>query len=218
MPTQKQLAACELYANLMDEAKTRFGEIKRAVSGELRFSQALVREFGFLQLRFLCELIALVYLVAHGDIEATQQPRLKKQHKADLIIDALDKLHGDFYPYPVVFAPAAGQLNLIDTTRPRLEKMEVAKLYGRCGDYLHRGTLKTLRTSWSHIALNSAQADFPEIARWTNKIIGLLDQHRIALKGHRAFMIVALNDLSVGGRDSVAFAEAAPLVSPTVAA
>jgi hypothetical protein len=179
----------------------------------------LIRDFGFLQLRMLCEVIALGCLVAHGDIKATQEARLRKQHKADLIIEELDKLHADFYPYPVSLqitpgAPGTpGNLNLLDTTRPVLQKTEIRKLYGRCGDYLHRGTLKTLLTSRSHIALNSAQSDFPEIVGWTNKIIGLLDQHRIALIGHRAFMIVALSDANQGGRVSVAFAEA-PALGP----
>jgi hypothetical protein len=64
---------------------------------------AIVREVRFLQLRMLCELIALACLMAHGDIPAVQaSKKLSKEYSADKIIGQLDALHPNFYPYPVL--------------------------------------------------------------------------------------------------------------------
>jgi hypothetical protein len=62
----------QLYANLMDEVKARIDCINVAVQGRTGFPTPIAREFCYLQLRFLCELIALSCLVAHGDIKSLQ--------------------------------------------------------------------------------------------------------------------------------------------------
>jgi len=58
-PNRKQESANELYANLMEEAKGRIACIDAALHGQLGQPAAIVREIGFLQLRMLCEVIAL---------------------------------------------------------------------------------------------------------------------------------------------------------------
>jgi|SRR5882724_2304781 len=58
-------------------------------------------EFCYLQLRMLCELIAVGCLVVHGDVEGTKG--LCKVWAADKVMKRLEKLHPDFYPHPMVF-------------------------------------------------------------------------------------------------------------------
>ena len=55
-----------------------------------------IHELCFLQLRMLCELIALGCLTAHGDLETG---KLKKAYEADEIIGRLQRLHPHFYPH-----------------------------------------------------------------------------------------------------------------------
>jgi hypothetical protein len=57
-------------------------------------------EFCYLQLRVVCELIALAALIAHGDIEATRTNKLQALYQADKIVKALSEIHSDFYPQP----------------------------------------------------------------------------------------------------------------------
>ncbi len=95
-PSKSQQQALNLYAELMDEAKNRLSWIEHAVNGHTGFPAVLVREFCYLQLRMLCELIALGCLVAHGDIE--QSTKLQKEWAANKILAQLAALHPSFYP------------------------------------------------------------------------------------------------------------------------
>lgn len=67
-----------LYANLMGEAKFRLACIELAIGGKTQLPAPAVREFCYLQLRLLCELISLGCLVAHGDISSSYSKRLMR--------------------------------------------------------------------------------------------------------------------------------------------
>jgi hypothetical protein len=97
-PTPQQLAAMRLYQGLMEEVKTRFAAIEHAVNNRTGLGPRFVYEFGYLQLRYLCELVALGCLVAHGDI--TETNKLRKEYSATRIMQSLSALHPDFYPVP----------------------------------------------------------------------------------------------------------------------
>src|SRR5258706_10461789 len=99
MATPKQIRAINLYANLMDEVKVRIASLNAALVGGTGLPPPILREFCFLQLRMLCELIALGCLTAHGDIEETT--KLRKQYAADRIVGELERLHPNFYPWPL---------------------------------------------------------------------------------------------------------------------
>ena len=48
-----------LYANLMEEVKARFDVVNHVSNGRSGLAVPFVREFLYLQTRFLCELVAL---------------------------------------------------------------------------------------------------------------------------------------------------------------
>ena len=96
---ERQNQTLTLYANLMEEVKVRIDALNQILSGQVNLPPQIVRESCFLQLRMLCELIALSALAAHEDIEATT--KLKKEYAAPKIIEHLELLHPSFYPYPV---------------------------------------------------------------------------------------------------------------------
>ncbi len=98
--------ACRAYGGLMGEVKFRLGAIRYALDGKTGLHEAQVREFGFLQLRIICELIALGCLIVHGDIEETKSRRFKT-HAADDILNNLERLTPEFYPRPFVVDPAS---------------------------------------------------------------------------------------------------------------
>jgi hypothetical protein len=95
-PTKQQLEASNLYADLLEEAKIRIFSIDAAINGRTALPAPLVREYSYLQLRMLCELIALGCLTAHGEIKATQAAKLQKEYAADEIIKRLEDLHPNF--------------------------------------------------------------------------------------------------------------------------
>ena len=91
----------ELYAALMEEVKVRIECIEQALAGRTGFPPPIVREFCYLQLRLLSELIALSCLVAHGDIAGLQSHKSGRAWSADEILKRLTELRPHFYPIAV---------------------------------------------------------------------------------------------------------------------
>jgi hypothetical protein len=154
--------ALDVYSRLMREAKVRLIGMDTALEGKTGLPNATTCEFCFLQLRMLCELIALGCLTAHGDLQVGKD--LQKAWQADKIIRDLEKLHPEFYP------KAAPQQN------EGFTKEELTKLYWRCGDVLHRGTLQTLWSRDGH-----GDAGIEEIRTWKQKIEAQLGHHTIVM-------------------------------------
>jgi len=131
-------------------------------------------EFAFLQLRMICELIALACLTAHGEVLGAAQ--LRGSYDADEIIKSLEGLHPDFYPKPSKQAPkkdASGVWRNTPITSGFLTKAELLELYGRCANYLHRGSLKKIQAN------KSPRFDPWDPKGWADKAWTLLQHHEI---------------------------------------
>lgn len=186
------------YASLMEEITYRRAAIQQVLDGKAGLPHLVAHELGFLQLRYTCELIALGCLVAHGDMPATQSKRLRKAWAADEIINALDRLHGDFFPHPVkqVALPAdeapASYRNVYDLPRLTegfLTKDELVALYHECGGVLHRGSLDKL-----HLR-PQRHADTDKLRNYLARIVALLNQHTIQpIDPHYLYIIMMQTD------------------------
>jgi hypothetical protein len=201
VPTQADLDAASAYSSIMEEAKLRALSINTITGAPVGLPVPLLREYSFLQLRMLCELIALGCLVAHGDIEGAKAA-LQKEYKAGVIVKRLEKLHPNFYPSPrkPIFSP--GHVHLDDYDGEFLTKDELLTLYGRCGDVLHRGSLRDLLGPKSQ-----PPTDFRDIHGWGQKILNLLSVHLISRVGGNFHFIVALDAPQTGGNVLVSLAE-----------
>ncbi|HXS41894.1 MAG TPA: hypothetical protein VN766_17020 [Stellaceae bacterium] len=167
----------DLYCALMEEVKLRILSIDTIMlnGAALKLPGAIAQEFGFLQVRLACEVIALACLVAHGDIKAAQAPKVMKEWAADKIMAELDRLHPRFFPRPITATRTPqGQLHIQERRAEVLTKEEFTKLYARCGGFLHRGSAKKLLAARQPI-----QIQFPELAKWRDKMLALLDTHHI---------------------------------------
>jgi hypothetical protein len=201
-PTKQQLEASNLYANLLEEAKIRIASIEAAISGRAGLPAPLVREYSYLQLRMLCELIALGCLTAHGDIKDTHTTKLQKEHAADTIIKRLEILHPNFYPHAIRLTVSPGHVHFDRLESGFLTKVELIKLYTRCGEHLHRGSLKRLLATTQQ----TQSPNFDDIANWTNKIIALLNQHHIASVDNLSHFICMLKRAESNDQAAVAIA------------
>jgi hypothetical protein len=145
MPTKAQIAAQSLYANVLGEINLRVAAINHCTQGLSGLAPPFVKDFCYLQIRMICELVALGCLVAHGDIKQAASDNLQKQWSAAKIMDALEKLHPHFYPRPIkqtsTTAPKGLHLQTFDSPLP---KDDVLKLYYKCGEMLHRGNVRKL--------------------------------------------------------------------------
>jgi hypothetical protein len=171
----------ELYANLMGEVKVRIDCINIAVQGRTGFPTPIVREFCYLQLRFLCELIALSCLVAHGDIASLQSHKTGRAWSADEILDRLTKLRPHFYPFACRQIVDSDDIwrGPVEGLDPQpLPKDELLSLYGKTHKFLHRGNLKKLLSSATPIDMS---INLREIVGWAQKINDQLSFHTIVI-------------------------------------
>jgi hypothetical protein len=178
--------ALSTYSGLMEEAKQRLLDMDTALAGQTGLTDGSVCEFCFLQLRMLCEVIALGCLTAHGDL---QVGKLKQDWKADRIVRRLEELHSDFYPIAATQTMAGPDLyDAVLRKDGFLTKEELLKLYWKCGDVLHRGSLQTLPL------LRSLSADIKEIKDWKQKIEVLLDYHAIFMCDNKTLVLFVLRN------------------------
>ncbi len=208
MPKDDGTASRQLYANLMDEAKGRFNAIEAALNGRLGLPDLFAEEFCYLQLRLLCEIIALGCVIAHDSMGPIEIKRLAKRYDADDIIKELERYHSDFYPHPIILTVTKpcpekpnGEAHIERKAAGFLTKAELLKLYGRTGNYLHRGKIKDLQSRPPYKAIDKAM-----IVSWTNKIVALLDVHHIAASDNRQHWIVILSNADDNGRVQVGLA------------
>ena len=164
----------EFYCELMSEIKMREQGISLMVDTSNLLAQT-VYENCYLQLRMICELIAISCLVVHGDIPATKTKKMKKTWQADQIMGRLSEIHADFYPKPVQAEPM-DKYKIAPIKAEYLSKRALIILYGKCGDRLHRGTIKNVRHR-----VNPQNVSYNQIHQWRNKIVNLLQHHWIKL-------------------------------------
>jgi len=189
MDLERQKQALGLYAALMEEVKIRAASIAHAKLGRTGHVSHLDREFCFLQLRMVAELIALACLVAHGDIQGTQANAIRGSWSAEQILKGLEKLHLDFYPHPVKRTEVGpDSFHLEPITSGFLTRKELPLLVQKCGETLHRGSMKRLLSS--NIP---KKADFTEVDQWMSKVDRLLTFHRIALFDGNSFLCLMSN-------------------------
>ncbi len=177
IPVIHQSTVLSSYCKLMEELKLRHAivldVVENAKNGRFVLSPAILGELCFLQLRMICELIALGCLIIHGDIPAARTNKMTKAYQADWIISRLEQLHPSFYPQPCEQSldKQGNVIELKPVTEPYLTKTDLLKLHASCGLKLHRGSLKTV--------MDARSFDLAQVASWLAKIATLLNQHQI---------------------------------------
>jgi hypothetical protein len=202
MPSESQIAAQTIYANILGEINLRVDAINHCVTGFSGLAPPFVKDMCYIQIRMICELVALGCLVAHGDIKQTASETIQRAWSADKIMSTLEGLHPHFYPQPVTQTKTATGWHLQRKPSP-LSKSELLKLYHKCGDMLHRGSLrKLLKGQFPH------QVNFPEITAPLQKLIDLLSQHVLVMQSGEQVFIAMLKNVDQNMRPQVAIAEA----------
>lgn len=176
----------ERYANIMLEVKHRLKAIKTANETKTGLVHPITRELCFLQLRMICELIALGCLIAHGDLPETKTKKLMSADYPGKIFPDLERINPDFFPRPVrydhtfpipMIAPVA--------SNDHLTRKELIDFHHKSGSALHRGSLESFE-DLSH----SLARDLPLLSEMTNKIFRLLNMHAFKIKGGKVYLCV----------------------------
>jgi hypothetical protein len=202
-PTKQQNEAIAAYGRLLEEAVIRLKTTEGLIDGRFGVPQSLVAELGYLQLRMLCEVVALCCLIAHGDIEATRTTKLQKEYSADSILKKLEHLHPNFYPHPVNISPTPIGHHLDRIADGFLTKNELLSLYHECGARLHRGSLAKFRSSAPRVH----EVDLTKLREWLLKFVVLLRSHHVASHNNLAHFICFLSHEQVDGKPLVVLAQ-----------
>jgi hypothetical protein len=191
----------QMYADLMDETRLRIHAIRDGINFRNSWVPRLLQEFCYLQLRMLCETIAVGCLIAHDDVK---DKATLKSWKIPEIMKRLEELNANFYPRGVRFRKYPGGTHLDDYPVPQLSKMELIELWERSGAFLHRGSAKNLVGSTGKI-LN---VDLDRVINYGQKILNLLEQHVISSADNKAHLLAALASDDAGGNAMVWIARA----------
>jgi hypothetical protein len=205
MATDKDLEDANRYASIMREIKLRCESINTITRSGLPVPPPFLQEYGFLQLRMICELIGLACLVAHGDIATGTRALNSKAYKPGEILNALENLHPSFFPRAKTLNSKPGEIEILEGSKNAASREEVIALWGRCGDYLHRGGIKQLASPKV-----TGIVDFRGITEPGQKILDLLSIHFISRKNAKFHFLVTLSTPQAGGDVLVSIAESPP--------
>jgi hypothetical protein len=199
------------YAQLMEHVKWRMLAIHQIITdivnnpnhpgGLLNF------ELCALQIRKVCETLALAVLVAHQQISEATTNRFRDKWNADAILGMLAKINENSFPMKVirkdpVTEGAQHHLEIIEDAV--LTQQQLQRIYTRCGDFLHIGSLDSL--------LKEKRPTFrsSELIEWNNLLTDLLQTHIIALPEFKKILFCAMVDQATG-KAHVAISHALPI-------
>lgn len=171
-------AAFNLYCRLIGETKRRHGSCAILIDKPPPISPDLVDEFLLLQLRKICEIIAVACVAAHGEIKEARASKLTGDWNAHRIMRKMERLNPQFYPVPFVIKGKLGDdsnaFEIAPMKDPYLTKDDLFKLYNVvCGNGLHLGSLEDVITG------KKPQHDHESLREWAAKIGNLLRHHQI---------------------------------------
>jgi hypothetical protein len=184
------------YCVLMQEIATRIGLVEAAYGGQLTLTPPFWHEYCYFQFRRICELLALACVTVHGNVEGARTQKMIKSYSADAIMKRLGELHPRSFPTPAKVAQGDGGIKLDaghQFVAGALTMDEFLSLSRKCGEVLHRGTIKSIEAEGAL----PAEA-FEEVRQWHDKLILLLDTHVIAEAGGKQFCLVHLATVEGG--------------------
>jgi hypothetical protein len=179
--------AAELYRAFMEEIKTRLGVIAEVVTVVKRDSNHpgafLQAEFGFLQLRFVCDLVALAILAAHRPYGLTD--KLMESWHARRALHDLSLLNPLSFPRPAKVSRTPEGITINVSDEGALQRRDLEDIYNKCGRMLHRGALK-------HILGQGKAYDIGKLNGWAARIGALLAHHVLMILDEGLILVVNL--------------------------
>jgi hypothetical protein len=186
-----------VYLRIMEEIKSRLHLIDVVKKSDLPFPHA--REICTLQLRHICELIAIGCLAAQGRL--TGSSLIINEDNPKKILRELDKTWQHAFPQCATLIREDGGTKINANSKPNaLTRRETENMWANSGTFLHRLTIKKFftpeedkRDPWGYISTQ------------VSKILDLLTDHVIAIPNPERMLLVSLS--SPNGKAQASFFE-----------
>lgn len=174
------------YGSMMREVKVRLASIPSQLNLAAKYAhmpEGMIHfESSVLQVRFVCELVALAAIIAHQ--EDPRAEAIMDEYSADVIFKRLSETNEKCYPQAVT---EDERLHFNFNKGAQLTRQQIQQIYGRCGNYLHRGKVKRgpegLRTRY----------DLRMVRDWAQALEHLLEIHIITLPHLNKILLVHMN-------------------------
>lgn len=166
--------AHKLYISFMEELKVRLGGIRAMLDefSKIKSDQGyFVAEACYLQMRFICELLALACLAAHEPLGLTE--RLKGEWNADAVFAALEKLNPSAFPRPIKIVLTGGDTQFQVQPQTAMNRSSLKKIYHSCGHALHRGVISDALEG------KARHYDLEQLNQWGGAFWNLLEEHMV---------------------------------------
>lgn len=203
--TREQIG--EAYQTLMSEVRIRLAalqeslDLAKADSGNEGNWKAV--EFCYLQIRKICELVAISVLVAHNEFAEFRTNAMLKEWNADALFARILAENGLAFPLPAILHPNKNGpgFHHIEPNFDGPKAQDLKSIYNGCGSHLHIGSLKSL------LADSKKKLDIDELREWNNALVTLLNQHLLFLPDIRSVMFITMME-GASGAVNVTFGEA----------
>lgn len=194
-----EASAVRNYLKHMHEVVIRLDLVSHACNGLLNLTPPYALEYCYLQYRRVCELLALGCLQLHGDLAAAKSSAASKEWNAERIMNLLHRTHPHSFPQCVTATKTPDGWSYVANSKPNaLTLAEFKVLYNKCGQVLHRGTIRTIDAEQP-----LEKSDYDELIGWSHKIVDLLNQHFISRSDGHGLYFVSLKTESGGPACSV---------------
>lgn len=195
MHTFDEASAVRNYLKLMHEIVVRLDLVSAACYGQLNLMPPYAMEYCYLQYRRICELLALGCLQLHGDLPAAKSTSASKEWNADKIMSLLHRHHSHAFPQCVTSTKTPDGWSYVANSKPNaMTRSEFKVLYSKCGQVLHRGTIRTIEAEKPF-----EKSDYDQLIQWSHKIVDLLNQHFISRSDGKGLYFVSLKAEESGG-------------------
>ncbi len=172
----------------MAEIRTRINAItdiqRHLATKERALSDFVHAETCFLQVRFICELIALSAAAAHQTAGLTKD--ILKSWHADRSLGYLRAINPHCFPKPVKSSIKDG-IHHFEVLEGGLDQTGLRKIYNACGNVLHRGSLKHALNEKGRVY------DLSELNEWVRAIGTLLAEHTVLILSEKTVLIIKLH-------------------------
>lgn len=176
------------FVSLYTEIKSRLDHLATEIAAirnlDWSWSTAFKTEYCYLQIRLICELIALASIAAHTN--QTLNSDLMTAYNADKIFELLSRANPFCFPRPASIRLTDNGVEVNVSDQGALDRKGLAKIYRHCDSYLHRGRAKGL------VAREVRQLDLTWLARAGRQLGQLVSHHVVMIPDQKRTLIVQM--------------------------
>lgn len=170
-------AVGNVYAGFAQEISDRLVAIEEAARHAMTAGTDkayLHAEFAFMQLRLVCELVALAALWVHR--ERGLSKKLEGAWHADEIFKELETINNKCFPFGCrTTITQNGGYSVVPRPEAVMTRSDLARIYGQCSNILHRGALKLFLNG------KSKEYDIDFVRQSVQMIKNLLSEHAVVV-------------------------------------